>query len=66
MKRKPKEEEIKVKKDIALKVVNEKKEEEKSSMDENDVSLLTQVMRMSQKMKRLTYVSWPRVTQEMR
>lgn len=66
MKRKPKEEEIKVKKDIALKIVNEKKEEEKSSMDENDVSLLTQVMRMSQKMKRLTYVSWPRVTQEMR
>lgn len=40
MRRKPKKEEIKGKRDIALKLVDEKENEENSFMDEDDVSLL--------------------------
>lgn len=40
MKRKLKKEEVKTKKDIALKVVDKKEKEENSFMDEDDMSLL--------------------------
>lgn len=40
MKKKPKKEEVKGKRDIVLKVVDRKEEEGNSSMDEDDVSLL--------------------------